>query len=65
MDKTDKRVMKSIRSQKSLCDPFIKLSMILKTGGIEADGYLGMCGDIVYYVGEIRAGRRCCQNSIL
>lgn len=45
MDKADKRVMKSIRSREPLCEPFIKLSMILKTGGIKADGYLGMCGD--------------------
>ena len=45
MDKADKKVMKSIRSWEPLCEPFIKLSMILKTGGIKADGYLGMCGD--------------------
>lgn len=45
MDKADKRVMVSIKSREPLCEPFIKLSMILKTGGIEADGYLGMCGE--------------------
>lgn len=45
MDKADKRVMESIRSREPFWEPFIKLSMILKTGGIEAEGYLGMCGD--------------------
>ena len=45
MDKTDEKVMVSIRRREPLCEPFIKLSLILKTGGIEAEGYLGMCGD--------------------
>lgn len=45
MDKTDEKVMVSIRRRELLCEPFIKLSLILKTGGIEAEGYLGMCGD--------------------
>ncbi len=45
MDKADEKVMASIRRRGPLCDPFIKLSLILKTGGIKAEGYLGMCGD--------------------
>lgn len=45
MDRKDKKVMISIRRREPLCEPFIKLSLILKTGGIEAEGYLGMCGD--------------------
>lgn len=45
MDKADEKVIASIRRREPLCEPFIKLSLILKTGGIEAEGYLGMCGD--------------------
>lgn len=45
MDKADEKVMISIRRREPLCEPFIKLSLILKTGGIEAEGYLGMCGN--------------------
>lgn len=45
MNKVDERVIASIKKRESLCEPFIKLSLLLKTGGIEADGYLGMCGD--------------------
>lgn len=45
MDKTDERVMVSIRRREPFCEPFLKLSLILKTGGVKADGYLGMCGD--------------------
>lgn len=45
MGKTDKKVIASIKNREPLCEPFIKLSLILKTGGVEADGYLGMCGD--------------------
>ncbi len=44
MNKADEKVMVSIRSREPLCEPFIRLSMIFKTGGIESEGYLGMCG---------------------
>jgi len=46
MDRADKKVMVSIKRRESLCEPFIRLSIILKAGGIEADGYLGMCGGV-------------------
>lgn len=45
MNKTDEKIIVSIKNREPLCEPFIKLSLILKTGGVEADGYLGMCGD--------------------
>lgn len=45
MKKADEKVMVSIRRREPLCEPFIKLSLILKTGGVKGDGYLGMCGD--------------------
>lgn len=45
MNKADEKVMVSIRRREPLGEPFIKLSLILKTGGIEAEEYLGMCGD--------------------
>lgn len=45
MNSADERVMLSIRNREPLCEPFLKLSLILKTGGIETAGYLGMCSD--------------------
>ncbi|MDE7207537.1 MAG: hypothetical protein K2N90_10350 [Lachnospiraceae bacterium] len=45
MNKADEKVIVSIKNREPFCEPFIKLSLILKTGGVEADGYLGMCGD--------------------
>ena len=45
MNKADEKVMASIKRREPLCEPFIKLSLILKTGGVKGDGYLGMCGD--------------------
>ncbi|MDE7246706.1 MAG: hypothetical protein K2N43_02335 [Lachnospiraceae bacterium] len=45
MDKVDGKVIASIRSREPIGEPFLRLSLILKTGGIETDGYLGMCGD--------------------
>lgn len=45
MDRTGKKIMESIRRRDPLGEPLIKLSSILKAGGVGAEGYLGMCGD--------------------
>ncbi len=39
------RVMTAIKTRKPLEMPLLSLGLILKTGGIEANGYLGMCAD--------------------
>ena len=39
------RVMTAIKTRKPLDMPLLSLGLILKTGGIEARGYLGMCAD--------------------
>ena len=39
------RVMTAIKTRKPLKRPLLSLGLILKTGGIEANGYLGMCAD--------------------
>lgn len=39
------KVMIAIKTRKMLELPFLSLGVILKTGGIEGAGYLGMCSD--------------------
>lgn len=39
------KVMIAIKTRKMLESPFLSLGVILKTGGIEGAGYLGMCSD--------------------
>lgn len=39
------KVFHAIKTREPLEAPFLSLGLILKTGGIEAAGYLGMCSD--------------------
>lgn len=43
MDKADEKVMASIRRREPLCEPFLKISKILETGGM--GNYLSLCND--------------------
>lgn len=43
--KNYEKVFHAIKTREPLEAPFLSLGLILKTGGIEAAGYLGMCSD--------------------
>lgn len=43
--KNYKKVFHAIKTREPLETPFLSLGLILKTGSIEAEGYLGMCSD--------------------
>ena len=43
MDKTDEKVIASIRSRETLCEPFLKVSKILDMGG--TGNYISLCND--------------------
>lgn len=43
--KNYEKVFHAIKTREPLETPFLSLRLILKTGGIEAAGYLGMCSD--------------------
>lgn len=43
--KNYEKVFHAIKTREPLEPPFLSLGLILKTGGIEAAGYLGMCSD--------------------
>lgn len=43
--KNREKILMAIKSRKSLKGPYLSLGVILKEGGIETDGYLGMCAE--------------------
>ncbi len=43
--KSDERILYAIKTRQPLEAPFLSLGLVLKTGGVEAEGYLGMCSD--------------------